>query len=165
MPNFLQGEVSWLGEGNTAPRTVLTGLWSAYDVTDRAIVYSRTPFPSNGIQYARSDLDGSNERMGSFVGGFPSPITRAGERIYYLLLPDSVNAHVAAFDLVTGMETAVYRPNPAQDQVRFFRVGGRLIVWRPAIGTDPGWIDSVDLDGNDLRRLAQSPDIFEVKPF
>ena len=166
MPNLLRGWVSWLGEGRTAPLTVLSSLWAAYDVTDRAIVYSRSPFLSNGTQFARSDLDGSNERMGSFANSTNNGVdTRAGERIYYLVLPLSVNAHVATLDLVTGIETVVYRPNPAQDQINFFRVGGRLIVWRPARFGDPGWIDSVDLDGNDLRRLAQSPDISEAKPF
>ena len=106
--------------------------------------------------------------MGSFSkgtdGAFPVH-TRAGERIYYLREADTINNDVATLDLVTGVESVAYRPSPAQDRIRFFRVGGRLIVWRPAIGADPGWIDSVDLDGNDLRRLAQSPDIFEVKPF
>lgn len=166
MPNLLRGWVSWLGEGRTAPLTVLTSLWAAYAVTDRAIVYSRSPFLSNGTQFARSDLDGSNERMGSFANSTNSGVhTRAGERIYYLVLPDHVNSHVAALDLATGIETVVYRPNPPQDHIRFFRVGGRLIIWRPAIGADPGWIDSVDLDGNDLRRLDQSPDILEAKPF
>ena len=168
MPNLLRGEVSWLGEGNTAPRTVLTGLRAAYWVTDRAIVFSRTPLFSNRITYARSDLDGTNERAGSpasLIPGENEIPTRAGERIYYLREPDTINNDVATLDLVTGIETVVYRPNPLQDRIRFFRVGGRLIVWRPAIGADPGWIDSVDLDGNDLRRLAQSPDIMEAKPF
>lgn len=160
--------VAWLGEGNTAPRTVLAGLRTAYGVTDRAIVFSRTFSIVDHIIYSRSDLDGNNERAGSPASTIlpgNEPPAQAGERIYYLREALTINNHVAALDLVTGVETVVYRPNPAQDQIRFFRVGGRLIVWRPAIGADPGWIDSVDLDGNDLRRLDQSPDILEATPF
>lgn len=165
----LSHAVSWLGEGGTAPRTVLTGLRRAYLVTDRAIAYSRTPYFSNRISYLRSDLDGTNEREGSDAAVFLSPNqeapTQAGERICYLRNPDTIDNHVAAFDLATGVETVVYRPNPPQDYIRFFRVGGRLIIWRGAPGADSGWIDSIDLDGNDLRRLDQSPDGVLPQPF
>ena len=158
--------VAWLGEGNTAPRTVLTALYTAYWVTDRAIVFTRAFPGTDHIIYSRSDLDGTNERAGSPASTvFPALPALAGERIYYPREALTINNDVATLDLVTGVETVAYRPNPVQDQIRFFRVGGRLIVWRPAIGADPGWIDSVDLDGNDLRRLAQSPDILEAKPF
>ena len=151
--------VAWLGEGGTAPNNVLTGIRQSYFVTDQAIAYGRSVTNSPPVNYAGSDLNGRNERRTGNVSAFPDDAPFwAGNRIFYIKDRNTLANHVAAFDLTTGTESVVYQPVPAQDRLRFFRVGGRLIMWNEEPGAASGWIDSVDLDGNDRLRLDQSPD-------
>jgi hypothetical protein len=151
--------VAWLGEGGTAPNNVLAGIRQSYFVTDQAIGYGRAVTDSPPVIYAGSDLNGRNERRTANVSAFPSDAPFwAGNRIFYIKDRNTLANHVAAFDLTTGTESVVYQPVPAQDRLRFFRVGGRLIMWNEEPGAASGWIDSVDLDGNDRLRLDQSPD-------
>ena len=101
------------------------------------------------VNYARSDLDGSNERIGSLAPrSFDETPTKAGEKIFYLRDANTTNNHVVSMDLTNGVETEVYRPT-SPEPIKFFRVGGRLIVWRPAdpFLFEPGYLDSTDLNG------------------
>ena len=157
--------IFWLGEGGAAPRLVLSSIDRSYHVTDRALVYTRA-LAGGSVNYARSDLDGSNERIGSLAPRFfDETPTKAGEKIFYLREANTTNNHIVSMDLTNGVETEVYRPTPPAP-IKFFRVGGRLIVWRPAdpFLFEPGYLDSTDLNGNDRRRIYDGMDGFASEP-